>query len=172
MATKTTIGKIPYSLGLRPSNPSDKTSGKKIYAYAQAQTINSRQLANHWAEHSSSFSKGECLGIIEDLCSEIREMLLGGHAVMLDGLGKLYITLNSNGCDDASSWVATNITRVNVRFIPDSTFSGHINANAQFELVSSRDAQAAAIKAEKEALSDELGGSGSGNSGDASDVTP
>ena len=65
---KTTIGKIPYSLGLRLSNPSEKDSAKKIFAYAQSQTINSRQLANHWASHTSSFSRGECLGIIEDLC--------------------------------------------------------------------------------------------------------
>jgi len=171
MATKTTIGKITYSLGLRLSNPSDKTSEKKIYAYAQAQTISSRQLANHWAEHTSSFSRGECLGIIEDLCNEIREMLLGGHAVMLDGLGKLYVTLSSNGCDSVDSWVSSNIHHVNVRFTPDSTLTGHINSNAQFELVSSREAQAAAIKADKQGLTDELG-TNSGNSGDSTDVTP
>lgn len=175
---KTTIGKIPYSLGLRISNPSEKDSEKRIYAYAQAETVNSRQLANHWASHTSSFSKGECLGIIEDLCGEIVEMLLEGHAVLLEGLGKLYITLSSEGVEDVTEWVPANIKRVNVRFRPDQTLTGRINSNAQFELVSSREAQAAAIKAEKEGLNEELGNGGTsgGNSGsgagDQGDVTP
>lgn len=179
MATNLTIGKIPYSLGLRISNPSEKDSAKKIFAYAQSQTINTRQLANHWASHTSSFSRGECLGIIEDLCSEIQEMLLEGHAVLLDGIGKLYLTISSEGVDDVEDWTQSNISRVNVRFTADKNLQNSINNNAQFELVSSREAQAAAIKAEKEALTDELGGgsgSGSGNSGsgsgDPGDVTP
>ncbi len=181
---KTTIGKIPYSLGLRLSNPSEKDSAKKIFAYAQSQTINSRQLANHWASHTSSFSRGECLGIIEDLCSEIQEMLLEGHAVLLDGLGKLYITLSSEGVDDVTEWAPANIKGVNVRFRPDQSLTGRINSDAQFELVTSREAQAAAIKAHKEGLNEELanggtsgdgtsgGNSGGSGSGDPGDVTP
>ena len=182
MATNTTIGKIPYSLGLRVSNPSEKDSAKKIYAYAQSQTINSRQLANHWAGHTSSFSRGECLGIIEDLCHEIQEMLLEGHAVLLDGIGKIYLTISSEGVDEVEDWTQGNITRVNVRFAVDKVLQGAINSNAQFELVSSREQQALAIKAQKDALTEELGGgsssgSGSGNSGgsgsgDLGDVTP
>ena len=180
MATNLTIGKIPYSLGLRISNPSEKDSAKKIFAYAQSQTITTRQLANHWSSHTSSFSRGECLGIIEDLCTEIQEMLLEGHAVLLDGIGKLYLTISSEGVDDVEDWTQGNISRVNVRFTADKNLQNAINNNAQFELVSSREAQAAAIKAEKEALTDELGGgsgSGSGNSGgsgsgDPGDVTP
>ncbi len=176
---KTTIGKIPYSLGLRISNPSEKDSAKKIFAYAQSQTINSRQLANHWASHTSSFSRGECLGIIEDLCSEIQEMLLEGHAVLLDGIGKLYLTISSQGVDDVADWTPSNISRVNVRFSADKNLQSAVNNNAQFELVTSREAQAAAIKAEKEGLNEELGNGGSsgGNSGgsgsgDPGDVTP
>ena len=158
MATNRNIGRIPYSLGLRPTNPSDKNSEKKIYAYAQAETVNTRQLANHWAAHTSSFSRGECVGIIEDLCSEIQEMLLEGHAVYLEGLGKLYITLTSEGVDEVEDFTSANIKRVNVRFAADKVFLGTVNSHAQFELVSSREQQAAAIKAQKEALSEELGG--------------
>ena len=179
MATKKTIGKIPYSLGLRMANPSEKDSMKKIYSYAQSQTINSRQLANHWASHTSSFSKGECLGIIEDLCSEIQEMLLEGHAVLLDGIGKIYLTLSSEGVDDVADWTQANIKKVNVRFSADKNLQSAINNNAQFKLVSSREAQAAAIKAEKEGLNEELGNggtsggnSGGSGSGDPGDVNP
>ena len=183
MASKTTIGAIPYSLGLRLSNPSEKDSAKKIFAYAQSQTINSRQLANHWASHTSSFSRGECLGIIEDLCSEIQEMLLDGHAVLLDGIGKLYLTLSSEGVDDAADWTQSNIRCVNVRFQADRNLQSAINNNAQFELVSSRESQAAALKAEKQGLNEELssggtsGGASGGNqggsgTGDPGDVTP
>ena len=169
MANNRTVGRIPYSLGLRQTNPRDKNSEKKIFAYAQAETVNTRQLANHWAAHTSSFSRGECLGIIEDLCSEIQEMLLEGHAVYLEGLGKLYTTLSTAGVDEAEDFTSANIKRVNVRFSPDKVFHGTINSVAQFELVSSREQQAAAIKAQKEALTEELGGSPSG--GSSGDVT-
>ena len=129
MANNLNVGRIPYSLGIRPTNPSDKDSEKKIFAYAQAETVNTRQLANHWAAHTSSFSKGECVGIIEDLCAEIQEMLLEGHAVFLEGLGKLYITLSSEGVDDAEKFSpAAHIKRVNVRFAADKAFLGTINA--------------------------------------------
>lgn len=179
MATKKTIGKIPFSLGLRVSNPSEKDSAKKIFAYAQSATINTRQLASHWASHTSSFSRGECLGIIEDLCSEIQEMLLEGHAVLLDGIGKIFLTISSQGVDDVADWTQSNIKKVNVRFMADKVLESHINSNAEFELVSSREAQAAAIKAQKEGLNEELGNggtsggnSGGSGSGDPGDVTP
>lgn len=172
MANNLNVGRIPYSLGIRPTNPSDKDSEKKIFAYAQAETVNTRQLANHWAAHTSSFSKGECVGIIEDLCAEIQEMLLEGHAVYLEGLGKLYITLSSEGVDDAEKFSpAAHIRRVNVRFAADKAFLGTINATAQYELVTSREQQAAALKAQKEAITTELGGGSDGGGNGGGDVT-
>lgn len=168
MANNQTIGKIPYSLGLRLTNPSDKSSEKKIYAYPQAETINTRQLANHWAQHTSSFSRGECMGIIEDLIAEIQEMLLEGHSVQLEGLGKLYLTLSSEGVDDAEKFTpAAHIKRVNVRFAPDRIFRGAVNSHAQFELVSSRLQQAQAIKAQKASINGEI----NGNTDSGGDIT-
>ena len=43
---KKTIGKIPYSLGVRLTKPNDKTSEKRVYAYAQRdETIGTAALA-------------------------------------------------------------------------------------------------------------------------------
>ena len=47
---------INYSLGMRLSNPADKNSEKKVYAYAQVrETLTLNQLAKHISSHGSPY---------------------------------------------------------------------------------------------------------------------
>ena len=177
------IGAIPYSLGLRLKNPSEKDSEKEIVAYRQErETIDLDLLAKHIKEHGSSFSKGTIYGVLQDAVECIVECLQGGYGVMLNGLGKFGVTLQCQGVDMDEEFSAANITGVRVTFNPDSEMVNHLNTNAEFEYVATRAAQAQAKKDEKarvaagettESITPSGGNSGGGSgSGDPGDVTP
>ena len=111
------IGAIPYSLGLRLKNPSEKDSEKEIVAFRQErETIDLALLAKHIKEHGSSFSKGTIYGVLQDAVECIVECLQGGYGVLLNGLGKFGISLRCSGADMDEEFSAANITGVRVTF--------------------------------------------------------
>lgn len=166
MAINKVIGSIPYSVGVRPVKPGDADSAKKAYAYVQSrENVDNMLLAQHIKGHGSPFSVGTLRGVIDDVCECIGEMLLMGNRVTLNGLGTIYVTLTSEGCDDAEDFTASNITDVNPRmsFAEDLMNLLH---TAEFEYTTSRRSQADSKKAEKQAINQALGvTSSSGNSG-------
>ena len=173
--TSKTIGMIPYSLALRQSNPSDKNSEKKIYPVPQrGETVCLSQLAHHIKEHGSTFSEGSIIGILTDMVDCMKEQLLLGNFVNLDGLMRIFYTFRAKGCDDAESFDSSMIEKVNLRADIDDEFEELLNQKAKFVYVASREEQALARKKEKQALNAEIGsGSGSGGSGwgDPGDIT-
>ena len=96
-------------------------------------------------------------------------------------MGAFYVTLKSVGADSSDTFSPTaHIKAVNVRWEPGKSFTDML-ADASFNYVTTREAQAEARKAEKQAIDEELGtttsgsGSSSGNNGgqaDPGDVTP
>lgn len=181
MATRTTsktIGMIPYSLALRQTNPSDKNSEKKVFAVAQrGETVCLGQLAAHIKDHGTPFSEGTILGILTDCVDEIKEQLLLGNFVLLDGLAKIFYTLSSDGSDSVDSFDSQMIRRVNIRANVDDEFEAELNQKCKFVYVASRDQQADARKKEKAAIAEELGsgsstsGGNNGGWGDPGDIT-
>lgn len=169
MATRTTsktIGMIPYSLALRQTNPSDKNSEKKVYAVAQrGETVTLAQMAAHIKEHGTPFSEGTIAGIITDFVDEVKEQLLLGNFVLLDGLCKIYYTLSGDGAESAETFDSQMIRRVNIRADVDDEFEAELNQKARFVYVASREEQAQARKREKESIDQEIGSGTGGNSG-------
>ena len=49
-------------------------------------TINVEELAKHMSEHNTPYSKGAIKGVLTDMIGCIRELMLEGRAVKLDGL--------------------------------------------------------------------------------------
>ena len=70
----------------------------------------------------------------------MREQLLEGKKIRLGDLGDFSVSLSSKGVEDPNAFNAQNITGVKVIWEP----------GAEFNLVASRDAQAAVIKAVKQ----------------------
>ena len=168
MAINKVIGSIPYSVGLRPVNPGDAESEKKAYAYVQTrEVVTNKLLAQHLKEHGSPFSVGTLHGVIDDVCECVGEMLLMGNRVQLDGLGTIFVTLTSEGTEDAESFTAACITSVNPKMSFEDEFEAALQ-NAEFEYTTSRKAQAKAKKDEKRAINVALGVSNSSNSGSGS----
>ena len=168
MSTNKNIGSIPYSVGLRIVTPGDPESDKKAYAYVQTrEVINNKTLARHIKEHGSPFSVGTLRGVIDDVCTCVGEMLLMGNRVQLDGLGTIFVTLSSDGMDDAEEFSAAQITGVKPHMSFEEDFCLELQ-KAEFENVASREAQAAAKKAEKQAKNAAMGVSTSTDDGGTS----
>ena len=87
-------------------------------------------------------------GVLADVACCLREQLLNGNKIQLDGLGTFGFTLSSQGAESLEKFTATNIKKINVIFTPDTDLEGLID-DAVFEPVASRVAQAAVLKAEK-----------------------
>jgi len=167
--TSKTIGMIPYSLTLRSSNPLDETAKKKIYPVAQrGQTVSLSQLAHHIREHGSTFSEGSIIGILTDMVECIKEQLLLGNFVNLDGLMRIFYTFTAKGVENADDFDSSMIEKVNLRADVDDEFVAVLNQKAKFVYVASRKEQAETKKAEKLSLNEEAGVVTNGSSGNDS----
>ena len=169
------IKKIPFSLAARLSVPTDKSSEKRIYATAQERgTLTLAGLADHMAEHTTSFSSGEILGIVTDAVNCVVEHLLSGYAVELGSLGKFSARVSSEGVDSAESFSTANIRSVGIRFTAGKKAKAKMQA-AQFEQVASRELQQKARKearqAAEEAVKDSTASGGSADGSDDGGIT-
>ena len=79
----------------------------------------------------------------------MREMLLEGKKIRLGDLGDFSLLLGSKGAETADKFTAQNINQVKVQWEPGKEFKNLLD-DAEFNLVASRSAQAAVLKAIKE----------------------
>ena len=128
-----------------------KDEEPKAYARAQVKEVMTfRQFVDHIAEHGGH-KRGQVKGVLSDMCGCLVEQLLEGKKILLDELGDFWISLTSIGAENCEAFTSKNITGVNIVFTPGVDFQNLIN-NAEFNLVASRIAQAATLKAEKKML--------------------
>ena len=138
---------INYSVYML-SNQMNKDEAPKAYAKAQVKQVMSfRQFVDHIAEHGGH-KRGQVKGVLSDMCSCLVEQLLEGKKILLDELGDFWLSLSSTGADSCDAFTAKNITGVNILFTPGEDFQNLIG-RAELNLVASRTAQAATLKAEK-----------------------
>lgn len=146
---------IPYSLALRLAKPGTPEKGNKTHAVAQYyQLLDLGKMAAHMAGHASKYSKGDIMAVTTELTSCIREQLLLGNKIQLGDLGAFSVTLISKGADNAESFSTSLIQKVKVHWEPSAEFMDLLN-DCEFEFVGTREAQAAARKAEKERLNEQ-----------------
>ena len=141
---------INYSVFLL-HNQMNKDEAPKAYARAQAQEVMTfRKFVDHIAEHGGH-KRGQVKGVLSDMCTCLVEQLLEGKKILLDELGDFWISLTCIGSESIETFTSKNITGVNIVFTPGVDFQNLIN-KAEFNLVASRIAQSATLKAEKKML--------------------
>ena len=157
--SKNRIGSIPYGLNLRPVNPGNTESEKRIYACAQSrETISLRMLAKHIREHGSTFSVGTLYGVLTDMVACTLELLKSGYSVNFEGLARFYVTLHGKGVEVAEDFnAATDILKVCIRADVEEEATSFMNTNPEFEYATTRGEQAAAKAAAKLALTSTVG---------------
>ena len=145
---------IPYSLAIRYTVPGEPESENKTFPVAQyAQNLDMRAMAQHMASHGSKYNKGDIIAVATQLVDRLREQLLLGNRINLGDLDTFYVSLKSEGADNADSFTTSLIKDVNVRWRSSSQFKSLIN-EATFTYVGSRESQAEARKAERLSLND------------------
>ena len=126
-----------------------KTEVQKAYAIAQyTDVMNIEKFARHISSHGSVYSRADISAILYLAVDCMREQLLEGKKIRLGDLGDFSINLSSKGADSADKFSAQNITGVNGVWGPGIEFKSLL-ADAGVNLVASRNAQAALLKAIK-----------------------
>ena len=79
---------------------------KKWYAKAvSAGTIDMDALAEHMSNHNSPYSKGVIKGILTDMVTCIKELLLDGKRVRIDDLAVFSVAIrNKKGCENKADY--------------------------------------------------------------------
>ena len=124
----------------------EKQNAFAIAQYADVMTI--EKFAKHIATHGCVYSRADISAILYMAVDCMREQLLEGKKIRLGDLGDFSVSLQSKGAESADKFSAQNITGVNVNWECGSELK-NLLADAEFNLVASRSAQAAVIKAIK-----------------------
>ena len=151
---------IKYSTAMR-ANPMKPDEPKKAYATMQSNgVVDLELLSDHIRKHGSVYSEGTILGVLKDMVTCAREALLEGNYVELGSLGKLKLTISSDGASAGvdkdgnpitalEAFSESNIKGLNVIFEPGTGLQWDIRKDVNFEFTISRKAQAAAKAAAK-----------------------
>ena len=115
--------------------------------YTEVMTI--EKFARHIADHGTTYSRADIMAILYMAVDCMREQLLEGKKIRLGELGDFSLSLSSKGAETAEKFSSQNIQRVTVCWEPGSEFR-NLLPDAEFNLVATRSAQAAVLKAIKE----------------------
>ena len=120
------------------------------FATAQyTEVMGIEKFARHIADHGTTYSRADIMAILYMAVDCMREQLLEGKKIRLGELGDFSVALSSKGAETAEKFSSQNIQRVTVCWEPGSEFR-NLLADAEFNLVATRSAQAAVLKAIKE----------------------
>ena len=154
----------------------EKQNAFAISQYTDVMTI--EKFAKHITSHGSVYSRADISAILYMAVDCMREMLLEDKKIRLGDLGDFSILLASKGAETADKFTAQNITNVKVQWEPGQQFKNLLE-DAEFNLVASRSAQAAVIKAIREGktnvdlnvpINPDGGGDGDGTQGGGSNA--
>ena len=146
----------------------EKQNAYAIAQYADVMTI--EKFAKHISTHGCVYSRADISAILYMAVDCMREQLLEGKKIRLGDLGDFSVSLTSKGAENAKAFTTQNITGVNVVWECGQEFK-NLLADAEFNLVASRSAQAALLKAVKAGSTtvDLIGGNENDNPDDGGD---
>jgi predicted histone-like DNA-binding protein len=72
-------------------------SGKWLARAVADETLDTRALAEHMAKHNTPYSQGAIHGVLKDMTSCIKELLLDGKNVKIDDLAIFSVGIRSKG---------------------------------------------------------------------------
>ena len=161
----------------------DHPSNGKYFARVKTiETLNTRKMANHIAEHGSIYTPDVIFGVLEKFRSCLIEQLLNSRKVKIDGLGIFYLTAEcaKGGAESAEKFnVQKNIEALHIRFLPDTEQETNISSRQFLKKASFinkaalfKDAEEDAEGSENSGGSDSQGGSSQGGNTQSGTETP
>ena len=136
----------------------------KWYAQVKAlETMNTRRLAQHIADHGSIYTPDVVYGVQEKFRSCLLEMLLESKKVKIEGLGTFYCTLENQkkGALKKEDFnVNKHLKALHIRFLPEQTTEENISSREFLKKAEFVNVDSLLPKEDEES-----GGSNSGNAG-------
>lgn len=132
---------ILYKKVWRLLNPLDKKSAKKVYpviTYKYGVAMDLKQIAKK-ISRLSGVSEGVVNSVLKDFRTELKEELLLGRSVNIDGLGFFYLARRSKGADTAETFTANDITGLRVCFRANKEIRITANGSTRSEGLSLKD---------------------------------
>lgn len=124
------MAKILYEVK-QNQNSFSAAFGKWYAQIKNLETLNTRKLANHIAEHGSIYTPDVVYGVLEKFRSCLVEMLLNSKKVKIEGLGTFYCTLENqkNGALKKEDFnVNKHLKALHIRFLPEQTTEENISS--------------------------------------------
>ena len=122
------MAKIIYKV-TQNNNKMSKAYGKYYGRAIHLETMNTRRLAQHIAEHGSIYTTDVVFGVLEKFRSCLVEMLLESKKVKIEGLGTFYTTVESDGALQKEKYnVGEHIKALHIRFLPEQAQEMNISS--------------------------------------------
>ena len=167
------MAKIIYEV-YQVKGESSKMKGKWYGRAKSVETLNTRKLAQHIAEHGSIYTPDVVYGVLEKFRSCLLEMLLNSRKVKIDGLGTFYCTMQCKpgGALKEEDFKANqNVEALHIRFLPEQEAENNISSREflkKAEFINIKEL----VKGSESSTSTSGNGSGTENPTNGGDDTP
>ena len=161
------MAKIIYEV-YQNQNEHNAAYGKWYGRVKYLESLNTRKLSNHIAEHGSIYTPDIVYGVMEKFRSCLLEMLLNSKKVKIEGLGTFYTTLEctKGGALTAEKFnVNKHIKGLHIRFLPEQEQEQNISSREFLKQAEFINVDSFLKKEEEEAEGGTGSNSGSSQSG-------
>ena len=124
------MAKIIYEV-YQNQNEHSHAYGKYYARVKYLESLNTRKLSNHIAEHGSLYTPDVVFGVMEKFRSCLVEMLLNSKKVKIEGLGTFYTTIEctkGGAVSEDKFNVNKNIQGLHIRFLPEQAAEENISS--------------------------------------------
>ena len=164
------MSKIIYDV-YKSTNEKSASYGKYFGRIVHTETLSTRKLAKHIAEHGSVYTQDVVEGVLTKAEACIVEQLLESKKIKLESLGTFYLMAeNKNGgavsLDKFNP--KTTLKGLHIRFLPDSSSESQLNSKdmlAKANFMWAEDLKRGAAEGRPDDGGDDNGGSSEGSSG-------
>ena len=124
------MAKIIYEV-YQNQNEHNSAYGKWYGRVKYLESLNTRKLSNHIAEHGSIYTPDVVYGVMEKFRSCLLEMLLNSKKVKIEGLGTFYTTLEcvKGGAVTKDKFnILKDVKGLHIRFLPEQEQEQNISS--------------------------------------------
>lgn len=102
------------------NNNSKSRAYNKFYGrVVHTETLTLDEFANHISSHGSPFDRATIVGVLAATCDCLVEQCMDSKKVRLGDLGTFYMSVSTEGAEDADHFGVDNIKGVHLRFWPN-----------------------------------------------------
>jgi predicted histone-like DNA-binding protein len=161
------MAKIIYEV-YQNQNEHSRAFGKYYARVKYLESLNTRRLSNHIAEHGSIYTPDVVYGVMEKFRSCLLEMLLESKRVKIEGLGTFYATIecSKGGAVSKDKFnVQKNIEGLHIRFLPEQEQETNISSRQFLKQAEFVNVEALQAKLKDDEEGDDSGSQTGGNGG-------